>query len=633
MELLYLWIKKIGTIQEQGFNFGGKYLFEFKSEKQQLIISENEQYIEGFFDISDKDNISNVTAIVGANGSGKTLLLDFIKYYISSNVEEECIIVCRDHKGIHISYPQKNMTAFLIKHDLKKINIEIKDNTADINMLISRFKESPLSNTDLIYFSNIFDSRIENSSDKLHNISTNYLIKNYKKKYIENELFERSVNQTDMFDISEIENQLFFINENPIMVSYIAIDFIPKELEVSCKFDYLNKTHFNKLDNYINNTDIFIFLSEVKISFEKTTLSREKDITKQKTEKGFSMSTMRHINRYKLQFNLVAHFIFEMFHYPIQDIDKEKLKEIDIKYNKNNDFTQNLKNLLQELKNNNYWNSDKVNRIDCIIRLCEIINSNEVFDGGINDCLILLYTDRKTTKEFIQCYKRSFSFSGNCKLKWRNMSSGEIAYLNLYSRFYSIKDKLENNDVIILMDEPELYMHPHWQQKFLNRFLSFIGDAYSLNSKGEQRNIQIILTSNEPIVASDLSNNNIIYLKKKKFQDVEVSRELNSGVIETEKKLMTQSIQSKGKHTFGANIHTLLADTFFLENGFIGDFARENIQDLLYWLNYDKECKRKKNYIRKDTWYDKNAKKLIEFVGDEVVKTKLKEMLKLKREK
>lgn len=97
MELLYIWVDSYKNIHRQGFNFSPLYDFEFKitNEENSTITGELidhktdaqrkelETVYNGFFG----KGISNVTAIIGQNGSGKSGVLE----YICENINEGII--------------------------------------------------------------------------------------------------------------------------------------------------------------------------------------------------------------------------------------------------------------------------------------------------------------------------------------------------------------------------------------------------------------------------------------------------------------------------------------------------------------------------------------------------------------
>ena len=68
------------------------------------------------------------------------------------------------------------------------------------------------------------------------------------------------------------------------------------------------------------------------------------------------------------------------------------------------------------------------------------------------------------------------------------------------------------------------------------------------------------------------------------------------------------------KHeTFGANIHTLFEDSFFLNGLPIGDFAKRKIQNLFDRLSIDKDC-------------SPQILSEIELVGEPVLRNQLKKL-------
>ena len=99
MELLYVWIKDYKNIKEQGFNFSPKWRFHYEPETGELTIDENKNFIDNFFG----EHISNVTAIVGENGSGKSnVLVEIIRRLNRSMVEDNELTVIFNNNKIEI---------------------------------------------------------------------------------------------------------------------------------------------------------------------------------------------------------------------------------------------------------------------------------------------------------------------------------------------------------------------------------------------------------------------------------------------------------------------------------------------------------------------------------------------------
>lgn len=168
-------------------------------------------------------------------------------------------------------------------------------------------------------------------------------------------------------------------------------------------------------------------------------------------------------------------------------------------------------------------------------------------------------------------------------VKWDGMSSGESAFYNFMSRLYGvlyemeqeihhaaknkvvIRNQPEVNTVILLLDEAELSFHPEWQQKFMNLLIDSSQQVF-YNIR-----FQVILASHSPILISDLPKCNIIFLRKGEDGCCQVCDPMYQ------------------KETFGANIHTLFNDSFFLDGLPIGDFAKKKIQQLFDRVKNQKE--------------------------------------------
>ena len=112
MNLLYIWnenfmVKK--ECQQRGFLLNSKYDIEYKPLERKMRIRKNESHIEEFWG----RNIFDTMAIVGENGAGKTMLLNYIMELISDlesvNMINYDFIIAFEHDGIIKLYTTKNM--------------------------------------------------------------------------------------------------------------------------------------------------------------------------------------------------------------------------------------------------------------------------------------------------------------------------------------------------------------------------------------------------------------------------------------------------------------------------------------------------------------------------------------------
>ncbi|QNS41789.1 hypothetical protein H0S70_02025 [Chryseobacterium manosquense] len=139
------------------------------------------------------------------------------------------------------------------------------------------------------------------------------------------------------------------------------------------------------------------------------------------------------------------------------------------------------------------------------------------------------------------------------------------------------------------------------QKKFVNSLLEGITKLSINNIQG----LNILFITHSPFILSDIPKQNVLFLDKGVPQDFE------------------------RMNTFGANITDLLADSFFLKDGLMGDFAKEKIEEIIYWLNVERKNKQSKseksyNLDLKDYEYHK---KIVQLIDEPILKMKLAEML------
>lgn len=175
------------------------------------------------------------------------------------------------------------------------------------------------------------------------------------------------------------------------------------------------------------------------------------------------------------------------------------------------------------------------------------------------------------------------------------LSSGQVQMLNTVGSFvYHLRNldfeqkgkRIQYKHVNAIFEEVELYFHPEYQRMFLNYLCRQIENT-SLNNI---ESIGICLITHSPFVLSDILNKNILYLKdgKDESKNIEVN-------------------------PFASNINDILHQSFFLENGFMGELAVKKILSLGRFL---------KGY-NEDGWNATMAKGVIDCIQEPYIKKQL----------
>lgn len=614
-------------MDDTSFNFSSKYLFiatkDAKQKKIDITVSINSNYIDNFFG----NNISNITAIVGANGSGKTTILEMLIRILADDLYI--------HDGFIACFYNQQENQIITIHDLvsfkkRKIKTEwdviINSNDQSISLAVpvivdigfdfynhpNQYSISLLRNTKLIYYSPAFDLRnypygIKNSKNYI-DVSTNNL------------LYEDSLNKNDIEDWDQLERHRFknarrqfeFIQDKRFDLSEIHLpDTIEVHYNKSTPFEkqlsISDRSLFDKIRNQGNK--YFSLVHSLIHKAEKA--GQERKINAAKLEKIKLWFIINLVDNYFSNRAILGDLNGEL------NVDYEKIKDLN--------FFTTAKNLLIQQDWITKQDFDFVELIESVFAIIDkkasrrnIDENNASFEVGISDALEMYKWDVKLRMAYKENLGKSatkaYSFFD---LNWRDMSTGEKAYLDLFSRLFfayrriteSLTDYLYSgnnedffydegvltvNHIYILLDEPELGFHPKWQKKFIRVLTEYLSKLTNLK-------IQVILTSHSPFVLSDLPKSNVIF----------VSREGDSPLKVTN--------ASDQQETFGANIHDLFADTFFLGERLVGDFSFNFIMSLVSEL----EKATTEGITIKESL---ELKKKINLVGENVIRFRLEEM-------
>lgn len=189
----------------------------------------------------------------------------------------------------------------------------------------------------------------------------------------------------------------------------------------------------------------------------------------------------------------------------------------------------------------------------------------------------------------------SSAFHKQSSIKFCDLSSGEkqllfymstILYHVLYVKSLSIKGMSYRNFNIVL-DEIEMCFHPELQRTFIYKLVHTI-QRLCLNTSCS---FNFILTTHSPFILSDIPDSNILYLSDGKPL---------TGI-------------DRPKQPFAANVNNILRDNFFLNHGFMGEVAKEQILSLVSYLKHDKQ----------GDWNPQKAESFIRTIGDDFLREQL----------
>lgn len=586
MELLYLWIDQFNNIKNQSFVFTSEYNIEYEHALPKLTINKNESSGQYLFD----ESFLNVTALIGKNGSGKSSLITFLKYIFSKDSPDlrRYLLIIKDND------------TFLIVNKTRHQDVALQNQIQTLNN--STFVDASYihENIELVSVDNsfsIYDNPFKKPSYK--DFSLSHLIDDAVKTNLQaltNEIIniENRFNKQP-YNLESYERQkLSAINKyNPLsklyhyevsnIIDFIAEfhdkkwSFIPKSVFIDFNYDFYQGPR-----DYFSGHSGMPNLIYIESILNKTPANQS---DKEEIIRVFKDKLKLHLF---LFFSITAEAYKPLFK-AIDDIwhkiykaksEQDTLKIIDTFF----------ETKCEQAK----WEPIK--------NICEFFHNLDNEFGSYKSLYSLNFSDRfelnqEVLSSLIKLSKLWEYGEYLFHFSWHGISAGESALLSLLSRLvpssrysFVLKDNLW-----IVFDEPDLYLHPEWQREFFNDLHNYLPKLFP------DKKIQLFLTSHSPFLISDLPKENIILLDK--------DEETGLSKIVTETKL---------DKTFGTNIHTLLADAFFMNKGLIGEFAKVKIFELM------DEIKQLNNPQQSTV---ENYKKRIDIIGEPMIRQKLYELL------
>ena len=656
----------------QTLNLGGEYFYSFTENNEEIKIENkisNNLFVPNFY---NKD-ISLISTIVGQNGSGKSTLLRALNHsidpsskknlYIFENQGEEKIKVFNDTEK-KISFTANIKLEVIDKKIFEplyyspNLDYDIADAWSSI-ALINYFKEDfenyfldSVSRNVTFLHDKVVDSIKEVYHDFPDYDSIIVKVKNHRKSFFRAPYIESNFGTPHRGDAlkNEINGELSkledprngkknYSREEIIKMLESNVKFLESEsfTELFTKLWNIEEYKFDNESGYDNIHNGKRFLKDFEISVLSYLLAGAV-FPQHGLGGGMSFDKIIEAKIFKERLDL----FLEMYLVNEEKVIFKKIKDtlgVDVS------SIEKIVGIIEQDKFSQISGVDiipiKKRMIYDAIGFGEIYifynklkefckNENIIYDGEILEFNIKNHEEKLLFDELIYAYKyflKSFPKSTINKslLEFsplKKLSTGEKAILDFFASLYNYIDTnkeskhLNYEYFLLLLDEPDLGFHPHWKKKFINAITTTLPILFSKMTPykydgtdyikvRENPIIQIIFTTHDPLTLSDLTNHSVVYLKKKG----EYSKILNNN--DTERPIKT----------FGANIHELLSDSFFMEDGLIGEFAKNKIEETINWINKNKS----NNKIDKDKLF--YYKSIIELIDERIVKLKLSEML------
>ena len=631
MELIFFYINQSTSkfIEKTGFNFSANYKFyvEYINGKYVLKQKTSKNLVPTDFFDSHKC-IENITAIVGENGAGKTTLLNrlsdycgsvkdkkhdpiYDKFFVEKYEEDKTLVIYREESEL-VCY--HNLDNFTNETEVKEVYLQ--QGSQELEEIVRENKA----------FKNISKICISNSMYSIEDgVSTHGSISKI------------SLNVNSLKILKSIFYRKKCRRETSCAGGYYEIQDIVCDAKRVNEFQQILDMLYLQYVNENNIESMFAknIVGTLEIKFQtviKLLEDRYKGFTEEKRNELPLIKNYKEMVNKRLSgfdFDLMKTDIFVVIYINLlyELLVYRRMKKCDGEQSINNkeELVSYITNTINELlrENDSYAgifqeNLQEIQEYEKVLTNCEMYPCTLPLSNITYVSYKEIMHGSKAYKQFLELiwksvYERKYSYVLKyISIGGLQLASGERALLNFFSWIHMIpffnyisNDVMESlhENVLLLIDEIDLYCHPQWQQKLLNYLIEEVKAEYS------NKKVQIIFTTHSPIVLSDMPRSNVIFLK----------REDGKCHIDED---------DNHEETFGANIYKLFDDAFFLgEIGQIGEFAKGKIQAIIDKIKPDTRNMEKMTYPSLTEDEICSLEQQIALIGEKIIKDKLYEML------
>lgn len=681
MEISYYWIDNFSNIiKEQGYNLGSQLIFDFNYEQNEFKVKENKLYVEGFFNFDTNKRITNVTAIAGKNGVGKSTFLrafkgllidggilatktedDQIHYYkriLVIKIEDKYKVffhkdLISSNKGsLNVTYENNELKS---KYEIEFVSYGNGENMHNFRNKFLRVNGTEvLSSTACTYFSNAFDNNFYYDSTMLDrryfDISTKGLLNEIEESFKSSNSFSTTDpnhlhRKDERFNVGLLKE--FYITENKKRIKLIS-DKLGREIIEKHLF-FPEKIYLN-LDYLMYRQENFGFMDIDKSQLLRIEKDSEEINVIEKHIYQYIESTYRPITENKQQNSIILAkqtYLRRIVDSYFEDVDrliffKERLKLLKKEFEKVNEADLTNKDLLQLL---DFF-------LQSTIKVLKGSPKANDLDKGFNEEHFKTLTNSYI--KFIVFFDNILNTSSSL-----NFLKGNTEFVNTSSGVQSVGIR----DICIVeislnMEGIELLEEIIHEYESINTASNFIKIQWEGLSTGEdtllsiysrffalkgsdlgehiiilldeiehslhpewQRRILNNLIEYFPTIFCNCNSIQIILASNVPFLIADIPTK-NVVYLEKSEAGVKGKVQVSNKpelinQTFAANIHSLLINNFFMEST-IGEFSARKIQEIIKVLK--SESKEEHHYSPQE------INNIIQLIGEPIIKNKLETM-------
>lgn len=563
MKLIYLYVRDYKVLNNVEITLSSQ--FEV-SRNGNVFKIRNSKIPEDFY--SSKIDI---ISIFGKNGSGKSTTIEFIKKFL--NAREFPI----DEGYQDFDYEEEFESVVILEmfgkiwfidtiNSKNKIYVEYNGEVVSELYITDLYRE----HTSMLYFNHAIESTStcqELPKRKLFeyiDCSNSHLISRASNKRYSH------LDIKAQFDLLS-KCSLSFLNTNgiPMLASFNLYKEVDKRhrkiIRLLTSMDlYVNNIQKSKWESEPYNLELLDCIQNSVEEFVETYEIRLK-IEHHKFPILKAFYTVQELCAYLIKsdslYEKLHLFPFEVFHFflSLENATKEaiwKLKTFDAEGAMDTGIDSSLSIFIQYYKYmtesiSHFISNKKIFRNIYDEELCElgdvITSSINTSNFNFNDRNLLVANIAIKTfdeyRKYTLLIEKYRDFLGSLNIKWNGISSGEYSTLSMYSRLYEFfPDK--SGEVIVIIDEGELFLHPEWQRRYISNLIEFFDQV-----RKDKQSIKLIITSHSPMILSDLPKESVNFL----------------------------GVDSDTSSFFGADLNDVYKEGFVVER-LMGEFAYQKIK-------------------------------------------------------